>query len=172
MTAIQMLDAKASRRSPDRSGSEADLVQVLVRRLRADWPTRAIAIEVRSHGRCRTDVCVCVRDLHAPLGSDLLIGVEAKLTDWTRALRQAILNRYAVDASLIAMPIQRIGSQVLDLADEHGIGVLGVQTNGLTLLLPAVVGSPDTALRERMAAQLHPTKARGRVRVDDLVRGR
>jgi len=113
-----------------------------------------------------------VRDLHAPLGSDLLIGVEAKLTDWTRALRQAILNRYAVDASLIAMPIQRIGSQVLDLADEHGIGVLGVQTNGLTLLLPAVVGSPDTALRERMAAQLHPTKARGRARVDDLVRGR
>lgn len=154
------------------STTEADLVEILVRRLRSDWPTRAIASEVRSHGRCRTDVCVRVRDLHGPSGSDLIVGVEAKLTDWTRALRQALLNRYAVDASLIAMPSQRISAQVLDIASEHGIGVLGVWAGSLTVMLPAVVCSPDAALHERMAAQLEPMRARGRFNVSDLVRGR
>jgi hypothetical protein len=152
--------------------TEADLVEILMRRLRMDWPTRAIASEVRSHGRCRTDVCVRVRDLHGPKGSDLIVGVEAKLTDWTRALRQALLNRYAVDVSLIAMPMQRISVQVLDIASEHGIGVLGVGARSLSVMSPALVCSPDAVLYERMAAQLKPMKARGCFNVNDLVRGR
>lgn len=152
--------------------TEAELVRLLLRRLRSDWPTRAIASEVRSHGRCRTDVCVRVRDLHSPAGTDMLIGVEAKLSDWNRALRQALLNRYAVDASLIAMPIQRVSEQILEVASNHGIGVLGIHARTLVVMLPAVVGSPDVLLRKRMAAQLRPVKARGHVYVGELVRER
>lgn len=156
---------------PSTLTTETDLVRILVRHLRADWPTRAIGTEVKSHGRCRTDVCVRVRDPYASADSDLLLGVEAKLANWTRVLQQAVLNSYAVDASLIAMPAQRVNDELLDLAAKHGIGVLAVHARGLNVTLRARVGSPDAALRARMTAQLEPAKMRGGLRVGDLVRG-
>jgi hypothetical protein len=109
--------------------------------------------------------------MYEPIGNDLLVGIEAKLTDWNRALRQAALNRYAVDASMIALPIDRISEAMLSAADEYGVGVLGIHGRGLTVALPATVSCPDAALHARVITQLKPVKARGRVRVNEIVKG-
>ena len=162
-----------ARRSPAFAhASESELVDLLVRRMRTDYPVRAIGLEVKSHGRCRTDIGVLVRDIHGPRGSDLLLGVEAKLTDWTRALRQAILNQYAVDGSLIAMPLERISDRVVDAAKKYGVGVLAIKGEHLTVVVPAVLGSPDYVLHRRMTLQLDDVKARGQSRVSDIARER
>src|SRR5262245_135661 len=106
MTSINTTDRAARR--PVSFETESELVRSMLRRLNAEWPIRACAVEVRSHGRSRADVCVRIRDIYASFGSDLIVGIEAKLSDWRRALRQAVLNQCAVDGSFIAMPINRI----------------------------------------------------------------
>lgn len=155
-----------------RSGSEAELVEKAVRLLRGRWPVRAIGLETKSHGRCRTDVCVRVRDLNDPEGPEYVVGIEAKMTNFMRALRQAARNQYAVDASFVAMPVERITSEMIEAAKEFGVGVLGVGPNSLTVLEPARVGQPDASLRERLNAQLSPARARGRVKVAEIAWGR
>lgn len=152
-----------------RPATEEELVQILRRRLRSDWPVRADGLEVRSHGRCRTDLCVTVRphgQAHVP---DLLLGIEAKLTDWPRAVRQAALNRYVVDASFVAVPEALTAHGLLTMASFHGVGVLGVSARGVAVRLPAQLGVPDSSLRARALGQLFRTKARGRRATDELV---
>lgn len=164
MRSIQYPAIQSSRAvTPD---TESALAELIVRRIRAEWRASAIATEVRSHGRCRIDICARLRDSHGP---DVFIGVEVKLANWTRAVRQAMLNQYAVDASLIAMPIHRVSDHVVQVASEQGVGVLSVDACQLLITLPAALGSPDVILLQRMAAQLEPMKARGRLRVDQLV---
>lgn len=151
--------------------SEAALIGTTAHRLRNDWPTRAIGLEVRSHGRARTDICVRVRDLHEAIGNDLLVGIEVKLTDWSRALRQAALNRYAVDASMIAMPVHRLNDTILRAAEDYGVGVLALSSRSVVVALPATASDPDASLYARMAAQLIPVRARGKLKVSEIVKG-
>jgi hypothetical protein len=151
--------------------TESEFVRSMLRRLNTEWPIRASAVEVRSHGRCRADVCVRIRDVYAPLGSDLVVSIEAKLSDWQRALRQAVLNQCAVDASFVAMPISRINDSLLDHAQNRGVGILALCGRRLNIVLPAAVSSPDSVLRRRVEVQLIPTKARGRTYVRDIVMG-
>lgn len=152
--------------------SEAALIAVTARRLRNDWPTRAIGLEVRSHGRARTDICVRVRDLCEAIGSDLVVGIEVKLTDWNRALRQAALNRYAVDASMIAMPASRLNETIVRAADDYGVGVLALRPRAIEVVVPATASCPDAALHARIVAQLVPVRARGKLKVNQIVKGR
>ena len=150
--------------------TEADLVRTFGRSIRGAWPVRAMGLEVKSHGRCRTDVCIRVRDIHELQGPEYVIGIEAKLTEASRAIRQAALNQYAVDASYVAMPQKRINYELMELARAYGVGVLGVAGRDFNLILPARLGSPDPSLRERMNSQLQHVRARGTARVNDLVR--
>lgn len=152
--------------------SEAGLVTAIAHRLRNDWPIRAIGLEVRSHGRARTDICVRIRDLHEALGNDLIVGIEVKLTDWSRALGQAALNRYAADASMIAMPVNRLNETILQAAEGYGIGVLALGPRAVEVVVAATPSYPDATLRARMSAQLISVRARGKIKVDQIVRGR
>lgn len=152
-----------------RHTSEAELVEQLVRRIRAQWPLRAVGLEVKSHGRARTDVCVALRDLNTT-SPDLLVGIEAKLSSWRRALHQAVLNRFSVDLSMIALPAYRVTDVVVDACWDQGVGVLAVDPKWLHVVIPAVPASPDAALRDRAFEQLTSTRARGAESVATLTR--
>jgi hypothetical protein len=102
----------------------------------------------------------------------LLVGIEVKLTDWKRALRQAALNRYAVDASMIAMPASRLNETILRAADNYGVGVLALSPRVVEVALPATASYPDASLYARMAAQLVPVRARGKLKVSRIVKER
>lgn len=150
--------------------SEAALVDQLARRMRAQWPLRAVGFEVKSHGRARTDVCVAVRDLHDS-SPDVLVGVEAKLASWQRALRQAVLNRFSVDLSMIALPAYRVTDAVIEACWDQGVGVLAVDRKWLHVVVPATPANPDAALRQKTLDQLTSMRARGTEPVAALIRG-
>lgn len=150
--------------------SEAVLVDHLARRMRVQWPLRAAGFEVKSHGRARTDVCVTVRDLHDS-SPDVLVGVEAKLANWQRALRQAVLNRFSVDLSMIALPAYRVTDSVIESCWDQGVGVLAVDRKWLHVVAPATRANPDAALRQKTLDQLTSIRARGSESVATLIRG-
>lgn len=150
--------------------SEAALVDHLARRMRAQWPLRAAGFEVKSHGRARTDVCVTVRDVHDS-SPDVLVGVEAKLASWQRALRQAVLNRFSVDLSMIALPTYKISDAVIEACWHQGVGVLAVDQKWLHVVIPAIQSYPDAALRQKALDQLTSVRARGSEPVTALMRG-
>ncbi len=139
--------------------TEADLVADLVRLVRRQWPVRALGQEVRSHGRCRTDACFLLRD--GGVAPPLLLGAEAKLSDWARAVAQATMNRYAVDLSYVAMPNARVSGALLEYARRHGVGVLAVGRDRLEVAQPAVRNTADPVLRARVLFQLAVVRARG-----------
>lgn len=151
--------------------SEAALVDQLARRMRVQWPLRALGFEVKSHGRARTDVCVAVRDLHDSSSPDVLVGVEAKLASWRRALRQAALNRFSVDLSMIALPAYKVTDAVVDACWDQGVGLLAVDQKWLHVVLPAAPADPDAALRQKTLDQLKSMRARGAESVSSLIRG-
>jgi hypothetical protein len=155
---------------PARLASEAVLVDQLARRMRAQWPLRAVGVEVKSHGRARTDVCVAVRDLHDS-SPDVVVGVEAKLASWQRALRQAVLNRCCVDLSMIALPAYKVTDAVIDTCWGEGVGVLAVEQKWLHVVVAATPANPDEALRQKTLDQLTVTRARGTESVAALMRG-
>lgn len=156
--------------APVRHVSEAALVDELARRMRVQWPLRAVGFEVRSHGRARTDVCVAVRDLHDS-SPNVLVGVEAKLASWQRALRQAVLNRFSVDLSMIALPVSKVTDVVMDACWDQGVGVLAVDQKWLHVVVPATLAKPDAALRQKTLEQLTSLRARGTESVATLIRG-
>lgn len=158
--------APAAARHP----SEAVLVDHLARRMRVQWPLRAAGFEVKSHGRARTDVCVTLRDLHDS-SPDVLVGIEAKLANWQRALRQAVLNRFSVDLSMIALPAYRVTDVVIESCWDQGVGVLAVDRRWLHVVAPATRANPDAALRQKTLDQLTSVRARGTESVATLIRG-
>ncbi len=166
---ITRLPKPGKRASQQHFATETDLVAELAKRFSARWAVRALKWEVRSHGRSRTDLACLVRDIGAPHEVPLLIGIEAKLTDWPRAIGQASLNRYAFDLAFIAVPATLGAKSLLPTAARHGVGVLGVMPGALDLLLPAQRREPDPYLRARIAAQLVAVRARGRSSVEELV---
>ena len=153
-----------------RHASEAVLVDQLARRMRAQWPLRAVGFEVKSHGRARTDVCAALRDLHDS-SPDVLVGVEAKLASWQRALRQAVLNRFSVDLSMVALPAYKVTDSVIAACWDEGVGLLAVDQKWLHVVLAATPASPDAALRQKTLDQLKTTRARGTESVAALIRG-
>jgi hypothetical protein len=151
------------------SATEWHLVRTLATRLRSDWRLRRNGLEVASHGRARADICVVMKDEQ---NRDALIAIEAKLTDWPRALRQAALNRYVADASFVALPNQFINPSLIRHALELGVGVLGVGDRSLVIVVKALTSNPDANIRSRVIAQLPTVRGRGQTEFRALVRGR
>lgn len=147
--------------------TEAQLVDSLGMLLARKWLVRALGTEVRSHGRCRTDLCALISESRRT-PDQLLIGIEAKLTDWARAVGQAALNRYAVDLAYIAMPAGRTPDALLVEAARHGVGVLAVGRRSLDVVLAAALSQPDMTLHARIASQLRPVRSRGQTPISHL----
>lgn len=138
--------------------TETDIVHSLSIEVRREWPVSAMGFEVRSHGRCRTDLCLRTSAQANDGSPNIIIGIEAKMTNWRRALQQAILNRHAVHVSMVAVPSQRGSAELVCLAREYGVGVLAVTKTSLTILSFGVVGAPDAILLRKMNEQLQPVR--------------
>lgn len=149
--------------------TEAQLVGELGVLLARRWPVRAVGTEVRSHGRCRTDLCALIGN-GGYRSDQILIGIEAKLSDWGRAVGQAALNRYAVDLAYVAMPAGRTPAALLIEAARHGVGVLAVGRRSLDVVTTAALSEPDPTLHARIASQLQRVRPRGQTPVSNLVR--
>jgi predicted transcriptional regulator len=86
-----------------------------------------------------------------------IIAIEAKMTDWQHAIRQAVGNTWFASHSYILLPDRRLGRDVLTEAARFGIGVLtfdGIETRtrlrATARKLPASYGSwliHESALR-------------------------
>jgi hypothetical protein len=86
-----------------------------------------------------------------------IIAIEAKMTDWRRAVDQAIANTWFASHSYILLPDRPLGQAVLTEAARFGVGVLtfdGVETRtrlrAVARKLPASYGSwliHESALR-------------------------
>jgi hypothetical protein len=79
-----------------------------------------------------------------------LVGIEAKLSDWRRALAQAVLNRYCVDRSYVALWASKVSPEVVEAAMSFGVGVLSVNDERVDVSHEAPRSSPTGALRQRL----------------------
>lgn len=126
----------ALRRRPK---SEEEVSALVVDWLRGSKNAALLACEIRSHGRARTDILM--------LWGGELSGVEVKLSDWRRALAQAVLNRYCVDRSYIAMWGSVISENVVREAHRHGVGVISVTDDEIVIVSDAPRTDPLSSLR-------------------------
>jgi hypothetical protein len=133
-----------------RPASEATLVGMILQHLLAG--DHLPAAEVRSHGRASTDVCY--------LNAGELIGIEAKLADWRRAVGQAFLNRQCVDRSYVALWHEGVRDAVLEEAMRYGVGVIGVREDSLLWMAEAPVSAPDPIVRSSMLESIRCPETR------------
>jgi hypothetical protein len=127
--------------------SEDMMVQTIVSHLGDLLGTpSAMGQEVRSHGRSRADVCALI--------GDALVTVEAKRSDWQRAVGQAALNRHVADQSYVALWRGRIPAAATEAATQHGVGIIAVGPDSIDLVIPARMATPDVGVRERIISQL------------------
>ena len=153
-------DMAVSLDEPLAAPDELTLVTVLSKAIRQSASTLSVGIEISSHGRSRIDFVFVIPAESSGENNVHVVGVEAKLTNWSRAFRQAYLNRLAVDVSFIALPIQNVSPSVVRMGIELGIGILGVAADQIHLVLPAHVGRPDSLLRDRVVSQLSKNRTR------------
>lgn len=61
-----------------------------------------------------------------------IVSIEAKLSDWRTALKQALYNKPGVDFSYVAFPLEKFSGQKAVLCEfrRNGIGVLGISRSG------------------------------------------
>lgn len=127
--------------------TEEEIRRLIVARLSESFGLESqYAFEVRSHGRSRTDLVL--------MASNELIAVEVKKRDWRRAIYQAVLNRYCVDRSYVALWAGCITSEVLSEASTWGLGVLSVSAESLTIVIAAPTATPDPIVRGRMLSHV------------------
>jgi len=91
-------------------------------------------------------------------GSKRIVTVEAKLRDWSRALRQARRQRLSADAAYIAldMPAVKPIRDSLDRIARGGIGVIGVDAasgRAHVLVRPAAVRRADSIVGRMLIAE-------------------
>lgn len=101
--------------------------------------------EVRSHGRARADLVLYN-------GRDVTI-VEAKLSDWKRAVAQATLNLYCADRSYIALWVSAVTDEVVAEARRHQLGVLSVSADTVSVAMKAPPSQPIPDLRRGLIAR-------------------
>lgn len=98
--------------------SERRLVDVLVSHLRQECDIRR---EVK-HYEKRIDVAaVCLK-------TDELWAIEAKTSNWMKAVSQAIVNLAAADRSFVAIYTKNVHRVAASLLERHGIGLIAVGT--------------------------------------------
>lgn len=115
--------------------TERRLVDVLVCHLRE---RHATGREIGHYER-RIDVAMIRSDTNE------LWAIEAKTTNWSRALSQAIVNLAAVERSYIALYSKHAHRVPLEILDEHGVGLIAVGTRwGDVEILRNAARSPYT----------------------------
>jgi hypothetical protein len=112
------------------------------RRVRADT---LVAPELPWYGR-RIDLATLTRT-----GSTT--AYELKLANTRRAIEQAAYNHPAFDRSFV-VTAARPSPGNLQLAQEHGVGILIVSPHGVQLVLRPANASVDPLLRRRLVAKL------------------
>lgn len=134
-------------RHKNRRTAEAELVQAIRCELEAK---RGLVVleEVRSHGRARTDLMFW--------DGETLVGIEAKIRDWSRVIGQAVLNQQCYDRSFLAMWSAAISETVLAEASRFGVGVLAVGDLGMEVVLDAKHQPPIPELRKRLIDSVEP----------------
>jgi hypothetical protein len=120
--------------------TEADFVREL--RFSLERANCIVRAEVPSHGRARTDLILW--------DGECLIGIEAKLKDWGKAIGQAVLNKQCVDQSYLAMWSSAISDAVLSEAARFGVGVMALSELGMRIVLQADHERPIPELRDRL----------------------
>lgn len=124
--------------------TEASLVSELRNSVSDLWGDEAMSrVEVRCHDQASMDILV-----HTPT---TLIGVEAKLSHWSRLLAQAYLHRYCVDYVFVALPANGVTEKRLLEAGRFDIGVIAVDSNSTSIKLEAARTRPSKRLRQRLA---------------------
>jgi hypothetical protein len=131
--------------------TEKEMVEVLVSTIGSHFAPLRFALEVRSHGRSRADMILWV--------DEELIAVEAKRLDWKRAIFQAVLNRYCVDRSYVALWDSYVTAEVLSDARTWGLGVLSVGPSRLEIVQAAPATTPDRILRGTLLENLTASMA-------------
>lgn len=66
-----------------------------------------------------------------------MVSIEAKLSDWSTALKQALYNKPGVDFSYVAFPLDKFSRRkvILDEFQRRGVGVLGISESGISEVL-------------------------------------
>ncbi len=133
--------------------TERRLVDVLVCYLREQHATGR---EVGHYER-RIDVVAIRSDTNE------LWAIEAKTTDWSRALSQAIVNLAAAERSYIALYSKHAHRVPLGILDEHGVGLIAVGTRwGDVEILRNAARSPYTNHLATDRIRLQIAKVKGR----------
>ena len=129
-----------------RPSSELELVQIIVDHRCVFGSIDIYATEVRSHGTSRLDIVL--------LEDERLIGVEAKLSNWGKAIAQAACNKYCVDESFIGIWEGKYLDAACTSARRFGIGVLAIGSGGVWIAQDPQVQSPDRILREGVLSRI------------------
>jgi hypothetical protein len=128
-----------------RPATELELVDIILSHQHIFGELQAVGIEIPSHGTSRLDVVL--------LSNDRVIGIEAKLSNWSKAIAQASCNRYCVDETYIAIWEGSYIDRACVTARRYGIGVVSIGASGVEIALPAEIQSPDPILRERIISR-------------------
>lgn len=119
--------------------SEASLVDALTEHIETLWADPEYVLEMRSPGGGRADITV--------LSKGHVYSVEAKLTNWRRAIGQAVLNRYWSNRCYIALWHTKVGPSVKTEARRHGLGVISVSPSGAKMVVGAQLAQPRAHLK-------------------------
>ena len=76
---------------------------------------------------------VRVRDAEEIYATTHIAAIEAKVSDWSGALRQAVVNTWFATDSYVLMPGSACMTMREDLAHAHGVGILSYKVDGLRL---------------------------------------
>lgn len=134
-------------KAPHCSQTEFEMIQSIVRDARHRYGRSAVfALELRSHGRAKTDLVVYF--------SGLVIAIEAKVEKWKRAMVQAVLNKYYADESYVALSERHLSERVIDEARRFQLGVIAVNGDRVWVAHPAVSLTPNRVLRTRVVEGL------------------
>ena len=133
--------------------TERRLVDVLVCHLRKEHAT---AREI-GHYEKRIDVATIRAD------TDEVWAIEAKTTDWSRALAQAVVNLAAAQRSYIALYCQHAHRVPLKMLEDRGIGLISVGSKwGDVKVLREAERSPYTNRLAMDRIRVKIEKAKGR----------
>jgi hypothetical protein len=70
-------------------------------------------------------------DLYAYSRCDMLsVAIELKLTNWKRAVHQALIYQLAADITFVALPRYNVGDNAIAACSAYGIGVIAVGITG------------------------------------------
>jgi hypothetical protein len=88
-------------------------------------------------------------------GCPEIVAVELKLTNWRRAVWQAVHNRQVATKSYIALPVRSIRAVDAGILRSLGLGLIGVENDDATIFLQAKRSQVfNTMMADRILRQI------------------